>query len=664
MPSRSHTRVPSNQYSGLQNGMPRRPGLAPLALGSERNRSNSESILQSTQANKSKRQGLIRKRPTDLGIVDETRPNRNSTHLRGQSHGSALRNGIHAGSSSPSDSPGGDNHQQDLIVRRLTSVSGEKQTAHSVDSILEGARSVLYACHLIHPSVSKLIDVLGDIKTNKPILNRAFRSAVLHLEHLDQGLSRLGLRPGLNPRMDQKSKQIIAQAARECLLAHQEVATLILQITKFMTRELDPRYLRTLMYTLSNSMHEIYVACNILGVAKTKSKLPIKAQQRVSTINEAPGEEEIIYQSDRSVTPTQRRKPERRWGNSIVGQHSTSHTYLPTLGIHTAASSISSSRSRSNSHARPMHSSTSSSIVSTPRSGESFSSTSFSVRSRSGSTNLTAEHARVEKYEAAQFGQILSALNKSIEEGFSIIPLLQKDFLHKLENKDTEALDLIVHNQLNALAGSTSLCLDLTQSLRIRLSMISPNDREARNAPDLWQLAKGLLDSYTDIFSNIKMPLKQGILSSGWKHHLRPFHQLLKEAIRLIHSSPWEPLTRTIDTQMTPQAIPQPPALSNGYQHRPRGSGGSTAGGSSPYPSNIPATPLSAALGVAAQATIPSAGGGPQAAAPPPTPAATVPATPGTASLERSFEGDVFQRAETLAQTFQQSQTIVPRRII
>ncbi|KAL9629387.1 MAG: hypothetical protein Q9164_006903, partial [Protoblastenia rupestris] len=81
-----------------------------------------------------------------------------------------------------------------------------------------------------------------------------------------------------------------------------------------------------------------------------------------------------------------------------------------------------------------------------------------------------------------------------------------------------------------------------------------------------------------------------------------------------------------------------------GYQHRrtANGSNGSvTAPTTSPFNTTVPATPLSAALGPAAQATVP-----------------TTPAS-GGGSMAGMFEGNVFQRADNL---LLQGQTLVFRR--
>lgn len=91
VPTRSHYRVTSGQDSIIPKPSFRRPGLTPLSVGNERNRSNSESVLQVTQNNRSKRMGMVTKKNNDLNTVNENQQNRTSFHLRGQSHASALR---------------------------------------------------------------------------------------------------------------------------------------------------------------------------------------------------------------------------------------------------------------------------------------------------------------------------------------------------------------------------------------------------------------------------------------------------------------------------------------------------------------------------------------------------------------------------------------------
>ena len=64
-------------------GALQRPGIHPHAVN-ERNRSNSEGIIQASVAARNKRMGVITRKNTDLGTLDETRAYRNSPLARSQ----------------------------------------------------------------------------------------------------------------------------------------------------------------------------------------------------------------------------------------------------------------------------------------------------------------------------------------------------------------------------------------------------------------------------------------------------------------------------------------------------------------------------------------------------------------------------------------------------
>lgn len=169
----------------------------------------------------------------------------------------------------------------------------------------------------------------------------------------------------------------------------------------------------------------------------------------------------------------------------------------------------------------------------------------------------------------------------------------------------------------------------MSEKLKKRLSIIKLNDPEARNARDFWRLVKGFVDSYSSLLASLREARLLNLVPSDMRHQVRPVHKFATEAASLITNSPWNRLTFEVEPQTRPPSRAPTPAATGYQAHRTRGSGGSnTAASSSPYTPSVPATPLSAALGPAAQAT--------------------VPATPASASLNRSFEGDVFQRADSL----------------
>ena len=608
--------------------------------------------------------GVVTRKYNGLGAVDESRTNRNSFHLRGQSHGSALRSGMRTGDGSSSSGIGEEERLQGIFTCRLVSLPEQKQELRLPDHLIDCSKAVLFSLDAILPKIMILALVVKDGRTKRSSMERDFYSAGMHIEHLDQQLVRFNDKPKLHRERKKGLRSAIIQSTRECAVVQKRLTAILADIAGDLIKQVESIQVRALMLTTYGSTVELFNTRKELMATLTKVMPPKHSIQRVSTINEAPNEGDHTYVSDRSTTPTQYRKPERRWKSGSVIQQTIDHPNLSTPVAQTAVPYYPTARSRSNSRATRFNSSTSSSVVTTPRSGESFNSAFLGARSRGGSVNITSEQLRTEKEERAQFEDIYSSLKASIEVCLSIIPHLDTEFSQALYYSGEQQVPHSIRDQWSILAASTTRFLETTESLRIGLTSVRLNDRETLNGQDFWQLVKSFLDSYSDLMLAVKKAVNLNLVDGNIKFHLRPLHTPAKETAKLIAVSPWNYLVYGMDPQATPQTHPQrqvqPPAHQNGYQHRTRGSGGSSTGGSSPYPSNVPATPLSAALGPAAQATVPAAMTNlSQAPTVPSTPAGTMPPTPGTASFERSFEGDIFQRADTL-QSLQQ--TMIPRR--
>lgn len=637
-PGRSHHRVPSSHNNNMQTAVPRRPGLTPLTLGNERIRSNSESYLQATQNNKAKRMGLVTKKNAELDVLEESRTHRNSYHLRGQSHGSALRNGIRADEVSPSG-PRSSDRQRGMTVRRLSSLPEQNRDEWPSDNIIEGARGVLYALHLVHPHIATMASVLKDGTMKTSSMEGVYDSVSMHVDRLDQELHKYDGMKDQSSEIGKRLRKSITSATQSCIVAHQHVGTILLKSVKQIVRGVDPRYLRTLMLTFYGSLNEISNASRSLGNAQPRALVQRNNVQRVSTITEVPNEGERMSIRPNSVTPTQeRQKPERRWRQGSIVQQSNSYTNLQAAyGTQNSIPLYPNNRSRSNSRAGGLYSSASSSMVSTPGSAETFS---LAARSRSGSVNIAPEQVRMEKQQAARFERIFTVLNKATTEGLEVIKELNMLFFYGLDSAIKQRAPQRIRDLWSTLIANGKYCVEMSDALKKRLSMIRLNDPEARNAPDFWQLVTYFINSYHDLLVSLKESRKHQLMPDDVRHWVRPIHALTREAAKLIAESPWNSLTTEADLQATPQPQTQTQIRSeNGYQqHRAKTSGGSIAGSSSsPYTPSVPATPLSAALGPAAQAT--------------------VPATPASA-IEDSFAGNVWQRAETL----QKNQTMFPSR--
>ena len=638
LPIRSHYRAPSSQGNPLQVNAPRRPGLAPLALGNERNRSNSESVLQATQNNKMKRMGLVTKKNPDLGMLDESRANRNSHHLRGQSHGSALRNGIRPGDTSPTviRSPRSGDRPGALMVRRLSSLPEHKRESQVADNVIGGARGVLFALDMIQGHISQVILIIKDPKFRRSSLERSFTDANMHIERLDQELYNIDRSLNQNTETLKRSRKAVAQATRACIVSHQHVGAILLGSIQLLIKRADPRYIRKLMLLLYGSMNELANASKALGLKRATAFTQKPYAQRVSTISEIPRERPRSSRREHSLTPTKDRpKPERKFRNGRSLQQSMSQINPPvSLSNQPPVPVYLNGRSRSNSRAANMFSSASSSVVSTPRSGESFTTSSLAMRSRSGSVSLTQEQIRLEKEQAAQFETIFKILREAANEGLRVIPQLEPYFVNNLEASLHQSTHQRIRESWEALVNRSRYCKEMSEILNMRLSTVRLNDAEARNARDFWHLVKSFIDSYSNLLLSLKEARRYTPIPKEVRDVLKPVHTSSTEAAMLITNSPWNRLTFETDPPPPQTAIP----IENGYaHHRSRGSGISANGSiSSPY-NNVPATPLSAALGPAAQATMPA---------------------PASASFEDTFQGNIFQRADTL----QKQQTLTYRR--
>lgn len=580
--------------------------------------------------------GIVPKKQTDLSVLDETRAHRNSHHSRGQSHGSALRQGVHAGDISPSNvtSLHGSEDQRSMFGWSLSSLPRQKQRNVPRTRIIEAAKGMLYSLNLVHHHLGILFPVIKEGKSKRSSLDRVFYNAAIRVEHLDQELHKCTRDAAQGVGFTDASRKALRQATHVCILTHEPIAQLTTRSVRQLVQDADPRYIRTLMLLLYGSLNEVYSSNQTSGrkrPAKKAQKLDVK-QVYQTTTNASEGESS--KNRDDSVTPTRDRpKPERRWRNGGSVQQSSSHVDVhAALGTQTTIPLYLNGRSRSNSRAGMFHGSTSSSVVSTPRSGESFSSAKLSTRSRSGSVTMMPDQARVEKEQRVQFEHIFVILRKSANQGLQIIPQLQPFFNDAAENSQRQFTHEKIRELCLTLVNRNRTCLDMSEKLKKRLSTIKLNDPEARNASDFWRLVKDFVDSYSNLLASLREARLLNLVPSDMRHQVRPVHKSATEAATLITNSPWNRLTFEVEAQTQPPLRAQTPAP-NGYQahqqHRTRGSGGSNAASSSsPYTLSVPATPLSAALGPAAQAT--------------------VPATPASASLNRSFEGDVFQRADSL----------------
>lgn len=773
IPTRSHYRMTSGQGMAIK-----RPGISPLIAG-DRIRSNSETVVQNPRA---KRMGMAMARTKpDLDSIEETRANRNS-HLRGISHNSALkRGGVLASPGFSPNSPRDTRHRRQFYVKRLSSLPEYKLDNEWQNPVVQGAKGVLYALYQVHPHISGLISANPGHDAKRSSLEGICYSAATMVDRLNESLEMADATDPENTDAVDKAEALVREDCGHCITAYSQVAARLQDSLERIVAGSDPRYVRTLMLLIYGSILEIRNAVSSLGIDVRVHTSGHRRQQSSGHKHQIQTIPEEYVESRRSATPTREgimhQRPGLRLRSETTIQHETGPTppSLPqsmnltgtTINGNTFNSSVSgmtnvsamnsngySSRSRSNSRNTSNTGSLSSSITSTPRSGDGFG----LPRSTSYFARINPITGLTESQEEALFGQIFLSLIRAYEASLAAVPLAKEHFARCLEATKENQQPRIVQDLWTALIYRCKQCIDVSEALQMRLTNMRIKDEAGRNDPSFWMLCRTFLQNFVDLVTEMKEVKSRRLLPQELVVILRPVQKSSREAGRLIEQCPWRSLTdgvamvpaptpfssasgappsirsdsspvngqgtpiRTesyshlnglvnsqhnmngmpVKEQLLSAGLPQllrmhtsPPVITTAPAVQQPDSANSVPSasaypgfdrmqGPSPLTSPLPATPLSAALGPAAQATIPTSAPhtavqtsrNPMAAAMAAqaqgltikaaqrdVDRGDMPTTPATASLvgigatDRSnasyggdhlFRGDVFQRADTL----------------
>lgn len=752
MPMRSHFRM----TSGTQTLTLRGPGITPLISqnSNERNRSNSESVLQASAAARHKRMGMLRREKPELDSIDETKVNRNS-HLRGFSHGSVLkRNGTlsspgGASSSSP-NSPRDPRRNRLAFVKRLSSLPEHKVENELNSPVIDGAKGILYSLYQIHPHISGLIAAIRGKDVRRSTLEFTFFNASTHVDRLNEALEQAEVVDVEDEDAVQRVETTVRRDCATCIMAYTHVTAQLQDNVKKIVAGADVRYVRSLMLLLYGSMIEVRNAIQSFG-ADVNVTRGFGHRRQLSSgnthpIQTIPEEFSTPSQPVRAITPTRDRNMPSRQGGRLRSDTTIQHpvaenvpTYaanpvlpapsgsLPTP-IHLTGTTLNSGnltgtsstfsnsgtlngnglRSRSSSRTAMMNGMPSS-VASTPRSGEA-----FNLPMANGyPARINPATGLTDAQEEAVFEQIFLALSRAYDAALHTIPITKAQFIRCLEAAEENRQPKSVHDLWSTLVYRCKLCIDVSEALQIRLVNMRLKEPSVpgvgRNDPSLWSLCKNFLMSFIDLLTDMREAKSLRLLSQELIIMLRPVQKASREAGRLIETSPWRYLTDSATAAMPPPSVfntltsqqSAPTMNGNGYAHANSFNGASINGNASvyntvtsslgqhsvqsPFPpplvpvppvpgsgpnsantpntatmpkqminvngfalpngSNgispisvpLPATPLSAALGPAAQATVPNM-----------NMQLAIPSTPASAYGDQFFRGDVFQRADSL----------------
>lgn len=455
IPSRSHYRGLSQQNAAL-----RRPGVMPLTIGSsnERLRSNSENLLQtsrerSERSDRSRRMGIVPKKTPELTTVGD-KTNRYS-HFRGLSHGSAIQpsnNGTNGNSITRSPaSPADSTIPRATYVRRLSSLPERKRESSSPDPITEGAKGILFALFQVHPLIQSLVGLTRDGSNKRTSLERVFYNATTQVEELDRVIQTYDTYSEEDEEISPRSNEAVHRACLTCVTAYIHICGLLSSNVETLLNNGDPRYIRTLL---------LYVYGSLAEVRNAGSSLFAPSQLERAKLPAVPEDTIRPQVRDKTVTPTRDRPgPGLRLRSATVVQHPSS------LRVMTDG--------------RPafLNGRSATMTSETPRSGESFASSSIS-------TGRSVDFSDEDRL----FERIFLGLQQSLDMAIKTLPVVNAQFVSSMKMSSRQGNSDQLKHYWQTLSQKCSFTLQTAETLKARLSLIKLKEPGVRSQSAFWEL--------------------------------------------------------------------------------------------------------------------------------------------------------------------------------
>ncbi|KAE8843483.1 hypothetical protein HRS9122_04586 [Pyrenophora teres f. teres] len=616
IPVRSHFRVGSTTSNGNANGnsVSKRRQIPPLILtngNNERNRSQSEGSGPSSH--RQKRMGIYTNKTSELGSVDELR---RTSHFRGFSQGIVVP--ANAGASNfPGPATAGfygdAGTVRSLANRPLSDVREHRRVSRAPDIVVEAAKNFLYAISQLHDCVSHMVRSIKLTAKTKESLRRKedfyrrFSSTYLNIRALNEVLHKFDRLVEEDEDEAQKLSRSVYMYALRCLDSFMAISLSIAENRTEIVQNANPHIMRTFLLLQQGSLIEMRNACSILGAQfKDSAATPTRLNggDALATVRARPSRVRRLQAS-----------PPQRNGYQMP----------PPVILH----------SNDNSRSNTM---TSLSAI-TPRSGESFS-TAGPNMTRTNTMTSTMTSNFDEADEDAQFDRVYTKLRNASDgcrtSMTQITRMMREQFdslRRDLDNEDPRV------KALASLIDKSNEAQQVAIPLSSRLSQMQLKDSYTRNQPEFWQQCMGFIKAWQELATAYTQQGREHkLLTADVKKLMRPLHKMVKEASLAINDSPWSNLTSNNLGSMGPPSLSsitsrtQPPRFLNKPTSTMSSNGGPgfpgpintaippmnsvfsaqphtasfTSQSSGGYSTPVPATPLSAALGAAAQATVPS----------------------------------------------------------
>lgn len=595
IPLKSHARnVSGNASSGVYRG------TAPVTIaGNDASRTRSETVS-TTASVRSRRQGFVpRKHPelsslTELSTSASSRSSQSTIravlHTRASSSISTLNGFLSAssggetssGAVSPVDGPIG----RYGSTRRLSSLPEIRNSRLHAGEVVKTARRLVYILLQLHQPTEDFIRLLGDGTPTRSAPGRLLYNANNAVLQLDSFLSRIDSNMAYGTADVEADLKSIVLTSITSLQAYSAVARDLRQHVQKAATAADRAHVRCLIHQIYYTLIEARNICTTLGF-KVRSA-PRESARPSRAI------------SNRIVTPTHG-KPinSRRLRGATILRHIQSGTLQNEAKVRTMAPSIAPSANSSRTNTMTSLS------AATPRSTESFS------RAVSMTRSNTMRSVTDESDNDDQFDRIFLKLQGACDAAHQYLPRCRAEFIVRKGSAEAAGQNRAAHHWSLVIQKCDAM-INVDSILLNRLSTVRLKDPMVRYQRDFWQLcdsfvrvsispspsyydanAAYLPQSWTDLATELKELGQQRVDVATLKSLLRPMQKVVKEVSKTISESP-----------LYHHAVRPPtfaPPFSAGLQNSfppplPSGHSG--------YVTPVPATPLSAALGPAIQATV------------------------------------------------------------
>ncbi len=333
------------------------------------------------------------------------------------------------------------------------------------DPVLEAAKGILYSVFQIHPMIQMLMGLTNDGTAKRSSLEIVFYNTISHVEELEREIQRHDPATAGSDDPGSRESESVHRACITLVNAYAHVCLLLARNVDLFVDNGDPRYIRSLLVQLYNSIMELRVTTSQVSATN--------GYRRPTASRAAVGDTLKPHSRETSATPTADRlntpAGQRTGRGSLI--HNPSNLRVATdvpMPIPMPMPYI-------NGTGR-----TATITSATPRSGESFVST--------GSRGMSGDFTE----EDRMFERIFLSLQKSSDLVMRTLPNFNGQFTTALRSAMAQRAPEQMLQCWRMLIAKCTMAIQQTEILKGRLSNIKLKEPGVRTQGTFWALVQQL----------------------------------------------------------------------------------------------------------------------------------------------------------------------------